>query len=174
MLLISHPRPPISHPFAGPAVHQGEEGPPGGLKHRHQQQAQGTRHRSSGVSGASCTWSIERAPASSGPYLGINAIREPFTVVILYRNRSLSQSSPSVSASNFPGGPLSFPLNCHSCSCKREKIRENPHKQCRTYLGALAAAARVISSLRRKFKRQHGRNKLKSVNLCAPSSCAID
>lgn len=156
-------------------MHQGEEGPPGGLKHQHQQQAQGTRHRSSGVSGASCTWSIERAPASSGPYLGINAIREPFTVVILYRNRSLSQSvSPSVSASNFPGGPLSFPLNCHSCSCKRESKERKPTQTMSDVFRRIGRGGAGNFIPEKEIQEAARAQQAQVSHLCAPSSCAID
>lgn len=68
--------------------------------------ARGTDHQ--GLAGLPNTWSIERAPASSGPYLGINAIREPFTVVILVQKTS-PLLRPSTSASNLPSDPLSFP-----------------------------------------------------------------
>lgn len=131
--------------------------------------ARGTDHQ--GLAGLPNTWSIERAPVSSGPYLGINAIREPFTVVILYR-KPVPFSDPARPHRTCRVIHCHF-HHCHSCSRKRRKKRNSTI--CPTYSDALGAAARVISSLRRKFKRQHGPKKLKSVHLCAVSNeCVIE
>lgn len=82
--------------------------------------ARGTDHQ--GLAGLPNTWSIERAPASSGPYLGINAIREPFTVVILYR-KPVPFSDPARPHRTCRVIHCHF-HHCHSCSRKRRKKKK--------------------------------------------------
>jgi len=155
---------------SSPAVHQGGRDRLAASRAAGTRHTRHTRHRSSGVSGASqhleyrtgagLKRSIPRHQCDTGAiYRGdtgtVHKTSNLFSVPAQHVRIELAEWSTVIS------------LIVIAAAVRGEEEEEEEEERiptaCRTYLGALGAAARVTSSLRRKFKRQHGPKKLKSV-----------